>query len=193
MLPGNTDVAQLASGPCRVQMPYLTFPFRELCESTHRHTVILHTAGQGLFSLKGRLVTSLARMQKLGFQVGSYSSLKAEHGTPCLHYLSKQCVPCGAPAVPAGGVPACTTHFTTLLEEPSAAVGLGWRFPRPTAGAHSSSLSRVPSLEQTTEPLFQPKTHPYAALLAALLPAIRPHTPLLQTSLTLNLGGALFL
>lgn len=139
MLPGNTDVAQLASGPCRVQMPYLTFPFRELCEPTHRHTVILHTAGQGLFSLKGLLVISLARMQKLGFQVGSYSSLKAEHDTLCLDYLSKQCVPCGAPAVPAGGLPACTTHFTTLLEEPSAAVGLGWRFPRPTAGARSSS------------------------------------------------------
>lgn len=36
---------------------------------------------------------------------GSYSSLKAKHGTLCLDYLSKQYVPCAAPAVPAGGVP----------------------------------------------------------------------------------------
>lgn len=68
----------------------------EICESPHTqaHTGILYTAGQKLLSLKGLLVTSLARMQKPGFQVGSYNSLKDKHGALCLDYLGRQCGPC---------------------------------------------------------------------------------------------------
>lgn len=95
------------------------------------------------------------------------------------------CCPCRRSAClhnplhhPAGGTECCCGSG---LEAPQAH---SWR----PLQLQLPSLSRVPSLEQTTEPLFQPKTHLYAVL----LPAIRPHTPLLQTSLTLNLGELYF-